>query len=135
MEKIDKGKAVNNLIAQVKYNDQGLVPVIIQDYLNGEVLMLAYMNKEAFRKTIESGTTWFWSRSRQKYWQKGEHSGHIQVVKEVLIDCDNDTILIKVDQVKAACHTGYRSCFYRKLIGGEFKIFQEKVFNEKEVYS
>ncbi|MCX8012359.1 MAG: phosphoribosyl-AMP cyclohydrolase [Desulfobacterota bacterium] len=128
-------KAMDNLIDQIKYNEKGLVPVIIQDYLNNEVLMLAYMNKEAFRMTLESGQTWFWSRSRQKYWQKGEHSGHIQRVKDVLVDCDNDTILIKVEQIEAACHAGYRSCFYRKLIDGEFKIFQEKVFNEKEVYS
>ena len=123
------------LIDQIKYDEQGLVPAIIQDYISGEVLMVAYMNKEAFKKTFDSGQTWFWSRSRKKYWQKGEHSGHTQMVKEILIDCDNDAILIKVDQNKAACHEGYRSCFYRRVEGQEFKIFQEKVFDEKKVYS
>lgn len=122
------------LIDQIKYDEQGLVPAIIQDYMNNEVLMVAYMNKEAFKKTLESGQTWFWSRSRKKYWLKGEQSGHTQTVKEILIDCDNDAVLIKVDQKKAACHMGYRSCFYRKREGQEFKVFQEKIFEEKEVY-
>ena len=123
-----------DLSEQIKYDEQGLVPVIIQDYMNNEVLMVAYMNKVAFKKTLESGQTWFWSRSRKKYWLKGEQSGHTQSVKEVLIDCDNDAVLIKVDQKKAACHAGYRSCFYRKVEGQEFKIFQEKIFDEKETY-
>jgi len=128
-------KGSMKLIEQIKYDEQGLVPVVIQDYVNNEVLMVAYMDKEAFKRTLESGQTWFWSRSRKKYWQKGEHSGHTQMVKEILIDCDNDAILIKVDQNKAACHEGYRSCFYRRVEGQEFKIFQEKVFDEKKVYS
>lgn len=97
--------------------DKGLVPAIIQHYKTGEVLMLAYMNKESFEKTLETGTTWFWSRSRQKFWNKGETSGHFQYVKSISFDCDGDTLLIKVDQVGAACHTGNKSCFYR-----EFKI-------------
>ena len=111
---------------QIKYDEKGLVPVIIQDYLNNEVLMVGYMNKESLKRTLESGKTHFWSRSRQQYWQKGEHSGHIQLVKDILIDCDKDALVIKVDQKVAACHTGYRSCFYRKLQGQEFKIFQKK---------
>lgn len=122
------------LIDQIKYDEHGLVPAIIQDYVNNEVLMVAYMNKEAFKRTLESGKTWFWSRSRKQYWLKGEQSGHTQTVKEILVDCDNDAVLIKVDQKEAACHTGYRSCFYRKKEGQEFKVFQEKIFDEKKVY-
>lgn len=94
----------------------GLIPAVVQDYENGEVLMLAYMNKESLRLTFETGKTWFFSRSRQKLWNKGETSGHFQFVKDVMIDCDKDTILIKVKQVGAACHTGNRSCFFRKLV-------------------
>lgn len=94
----------------------GLIPAVVQDYENGEVLMLAYMNKESLRLTFETGKTWFFSRSRQKLWNKGETSGHFQFVKDVMIDCDEDTILIKVKQVGAACHTGNRSCFFRKLV-------------------
>lgn len=95
---------------------KGLIPAVVQDVQNGEVLMLAYMDKEALEKTIETGTTWFWSRSRKSYWNKGETSGHFQYVKEISVDCDGDTILLKVEQIGAACHTGNRSCFYRKLI-------------------
>lgn len=93
----------------------GLVPAIVQDFQNGEVLMMAYMNKKSLEKTIDTGTTWFWSRSRQEYWNKGATSGHFQYVKSISIDCDGDTILIKVDQIGAACHTGNRTCFYREL--------------------
>lgn len=92
---------------------KGLVPAIIQDIENGQVLMLAYVNKEALKRTIETRTTWFWSRSRQEYWNKGVTSGHIQQVKEISVDCDGDTILIKVQQTGAACHTGNRSCFFK----------------------
>ncbi|MCY6960504.1 phosphoribosyl-AMP cyclohydrolase [Clostridium brassicae] len=93
----------------------GLIPTIIQDYKNNEVLMLAYMNKESLQKTIDSGTTWFWSRSRKELWNKGATSGHLQFVKSISIDCDYDTLLIKVEQVGVACHTGNRSCFYRNV--------------------
>lgn len=93
---------------------KGLIPAIVQDYENDEVLMLAYMNEESFNKTIDTKTTWFFSRSRNKLWNKGETSGHFQYVKDIFIDCDSDTILIKVKQIGAACHTGNRSCFYRK---------------------
>lgn len=107
--------AAENIEDILKFNQQGLIPAIVQDYQNGEVLMLAYMNRESLRKTIETGLTWFWSRSREKLWQKGETSGHIQQVKEIFYDCDADTLLIKVDQTGPACHTGARSCFYRSL--------------------
>ncbi len=113
----------------------GLVPAIVQDYKTGDVLMLAYMNKQAWEKTLETGKATFWSRSRNALWLKGETSGHVQLVHEIFIDCDDDTILLKVDQVGgAACHTGYRSCFYRKLEGGEILTVGERVFNPEDVY-
>jgi phosphoribosyl-AMP cyclohydrolase len=93
----------------------GLIPVIAQEHKTGEVLMMAYMNKESFGKTIETGTAWYYSRSRDELWNKGATSGHFQHVKEMLIDCDRDTILIKVDQVGPACHTGNKSCFYSEV--------------------
>jgi len=123
-----------NIVNEIKYDANGLVPVIIQDYKNNEVLMVAYMNGESLKITLETGVTHFWSRSRQKLWKKGETSGHLQEVKEVLIDCDQDALIMKVDQKVAACHTGYRSCFYRKLDGGRFIVFQEKIFEEHDVY-
>lgn len=97
----------------LKYDEKGLIPAVIQDCKTGEVLMVAYMNAESVKKTVESGLTWFWSRSRQKFWQKGETSGHIQKVQDILYDCDHDTLLVKVDQTGPACHTGARSCFFR----------------------
>ncbi|MDP3297877.1 MAG: phosphoribosyl-AMP cyclohydrolase [Thermodesulfovibrionia bacterium] len=104
------------MIPELKYDDKGLIPAIIQDVENNEVLMLAYMDKTALEKTIETGKTHFWSRSRQKYWMKGETSGNVQLVKEILYDCDGDTLLIKVKQVgSGACHTGNRTCFYRSI--------------------
>lgn len=96
--------------------EKGLVPAIVTDFENNEVLMLAYMNREAFDKTIETKKTWFYSRSRKKLWNKGETSGHFQFVKEISVDCDGDTLLIKVQQLGAACHTGNRSCFYRRIV-------------------
>jgi phosphoribosyl-AMP cyclohydrolase len=97
----------------LKFNENGLIPAVIQDWMSLEVLMVAYMNAESLRRTVETGVTWFWSRSRQKYWQKGETSGNVQRVKEILYDCDQDTLLIKVEQNGPACHTGSRSCFFR----------------------
>ena len=94
----------------------GLIPAVIQDYESGQVLMVAYMNEESLKRTLQSGTTWFWSRSRNEYWNKGETSGHYQYVKGISVDCDGDTLLIKVKQVGAACHTGNRSCFYRNIL-------------------
>ena len=104
------------MIPELKYDDKGLIPAIIQDVENNEILMLAYMDKTALKKTIETGKTHFWSRSRQKYWMKGETSGNVQLVKEIFYDCDEDTLLIKVKQVgSGACHTGNRTCFYRSI--------------------
>ena len=102
-------------LSSLKFDKQGLIPAIIQDYKNGEVLMLAFMNKESLRRTLKSGKTCFWSRSRKEYWVKGLTSGHFQFVKSVAYDCDMDALLIKVRQVGAACHTGNRSCFYRRI--------------------
>ena len=101
----------------LKFDDKGLIPAVIQDWNNKEVLMVAYMNAESVKRTVETGLTWFWSRSRQKYWQKGETSGNVQRVKEILYDCDQDTLLILVEQTGPACHTGARSCFFRNFSG------------------
>lgn len=118
----------------VEFGPDGLVPVIIQDHKTGEVLMFAAMNREALEKTLAGPHVTFWSRSRKKLWTKGEESGHTQTVKEVRLDCDGDALLIKVDQKVAACHEGYRSCFYRKIEGGKPKVIAEKVFEPREVY-
>ena len=122
------------LFDQIKYDSQGLVPVIIQDWQNNGVLMVAYMNRESLKTTLETGKTHFWSRSRQKYWMKGESSGHTQQVKEIFIDCDADCVLMKVEQIVAACHTGYRSCFYRKWASGGLALVGKKMFEEEDVY-
>ena len=101
---------------ELKYDDKGLIPAIVQEAKTGEVLMLAYMNRSSIEMTLKSGYTHFWSRSRQKYWKKGETSGCVQEVKEILYDCDADTLLVKVNQQgKGACHTGERTCFYRNI--------------------
>jgi phosphoribosyl-AMP cyclohydrolase len=119
-------------IPELKYDANGLIPAIIQDAENSEVLMMAYMNKTSLEKTVETGYTYFWSRSRQKYWKKGETSGHIQEVKAILYDCDKDTVLIKVIQHgPGACHTGHRSCFFTDITEKEIA---QKVFSESDVY-
>lgn len=103
-------------LPQLEYKDNGLIPAIIQDINTNEVIMLAYMDETALKKTIETGRTHFWSRSRQRYWMKGETSGNVQIVKEILYDCDKDTLLIKVEQVgSGACHTSNRTCFFRRI--------------------
>jgi len=119
-------------IPELKYDANGLIPAIIQDAENNEVLMMAYMNKTSLEKTVETGYTYFWSRSRQKYWKKGETSGHVQEVKAILFDCDKDTVLIKVLQHgPGACHTGHRSCFFTDI---SEKEIAQKVFSESDVY-
>jgi phosphoribosyl-AMP cyclohydrolase len=113
----------------------GLIPAIAQDYQTGEVLMLAYINEESWNETLKTGNATYWTRSRQKLWRKGEESGNVQKVKEILVDCDADTVIFKIDQIGgAACHKGYRSCFFRKLENGELKIQGERVFDPAEVY-
>lgn len=124
-----------DLLERISFNDKGLLPVIVQDINRGEVLMLAWMDKEALKKTITSGKAYFWSRSRKKLWLKGESSGHYQLVRELWIDCDEDTLLIKVDQIKAACHKGYKSCFFRQINKeGKLELIGEKVFEPGKVY-
>lgn len=127
---------IDSLIKRIKFNRHGLVPVIIQETKTGEVLMLAYMNRRALRKTLASAKTYFWSRSRKRLWLKGESSGHTQSVRQIFLDCDGDTLLIKVTQKGAACHTGYYSCFYRQLDveSGSFKVVAKKTFDPKKVY-
>jgi len=124
-----------DLLEKVSFNKEGLLPVIVQDINRGEVLMMAWMDREALRKTIDSGKAHFWSRSRKKLWLKGESSGHHQLVREMWIDCDEDTLLIKVEQIKAACHKGYKSCFFRKINKeGKLELIGEKVFEPGKVY-
>ncbi len=113
----------------------GLIPVIVQDYQSGEVLMLAYMNKEAWETSINTGRATFFSRSRQKLWVKGEASGNLQIIKEIRIDCDDDALLLKVEQRGgAACHTGHKSCFFKKVENSSIRIVGEPVFHPGEVY-
>ena len=117
-----------------KVGDQNLVIAIAQDYKTSEVLMVAYMNHEALKKTIETKRAHYWSTSRQKLWLKGESSGNFQHVEEILVDCDEDAVLIKVSQKGGACHEGYESCFFRKLIDNKLEIVGNKVFDPDEVY-
>ena len=113
----------------------GLLPVITQDYETNEVLMLAYINKEAFQHTLDTRKAHYWSRSRNKLWLKGESSGHIQEIHEILVDCDLDTVIYKVKQIGgAACHKGYRSCFYRAYEQTDLKIVGERIFDPADVY-
>lgn len=115
---------------EFKFNEDGLIPAIVQDYKTGEVLMLAYMNEEAFQKTKETKSSWFYSRSRQELWNKGATSGNTQTVKKISYDCDQDTILLQVEQKGAACHTGERSCFYRDIELGEEPSFRRDVVHQ-----
>jgi phosphoribosyl-AMP cyclohydrolase len=113
----------------------GLLPAIVQDFATGDVLMLAYINEESWQKTKETGKAHYWSRSRNKLWLKGESSGHVQLVKEILVDCDADTVVFRVEQLGgAACHKGYRSCFFRQVQDNDFVIKEEPVFDPGEVY-
>lgn len=123
----------NNIMVEIKYDEKGLIPAIIQDSSNNEVLMMAYMNEESLNKTLASGYTWFFSRSRQQLWMKGESSGNTQKVEQILYDCDEDTLLIKVKPAGPACHTGNYSCFYRDLQGEEIDTsipFQINILQE-----
>ena len=112
---------------QLKYNADGLIPAIVQEHSTGRVLMMAWMNRESLEKTVVTGHTCFWSRSRQKFWIKGETSGHFQKVKDIAFDCDGDTLLIQVEQTGAACHENYQSCFFRSVEGDGFRITESKL--------
>lgn len=114
---------------------KGLIPTIVQDYKTGDVLMLAYMNQDAWKATLSTGNATYYSRSREKLWVKGETSGRRQRVKEIRIDCDDDTILLKIEQIgEAACHTGHRSCFHKKIENGSVTVVGKPLFDPKEVY-
>ena len=124
-------------IDDLKFDANGLIPAVVQDWKDGTVLMVAYMNRASLLKTVRTKKATFWSRSRSKFWIKGEQSGNVQKVKSLHYDCDGDCILLKVDQVGgAACHTGYRSCFFRKLTTkGTAKVTGKRVFNPEKVYA
>ncbi len=124
-----------NVCDKIKFNAEGLVPAIIQDKASGRVLMMAWMNRASLESTIATGKTHFWSRSRQKFWMKGESSGHTQTVKDIAFDCDGDTLLIQVEQTGAACHEGYRSCFFRSVNpdGGD-RVTEPRLKSPGEIY-
>jgi phosphoribosyl-AMP cyclohydrolase len=112
---------------QIKWNEAGLVPAVVQDAANGQVLMMAWMNRESLRRTVLTGKATYWSRSRQEFWVKGETSGNTQAVKRIAVDCDMDTLLLEVEQVGAACHEGYRTCFFRDFVTDELVVNSEKL--------
>jgi phosphoribosyl-AMP cyclohydrolase len=119
----------------LKYDSAGLIPAIIVDAGDKSMLMMAWMNAQSLKATVQTGKTHFWSRSRQKYWMKGEESGHTQQVRAIYTDCDQDTLVIEVTQQGAACHDGYRSCFYRKLTpAGDWEVIGKPLFDPKSVY-
>ena len=124
-----------NWLNDVKWDDQGLVPVIAQDADSNELLMFAWMNREALERTAESGEAVYWSRSRRKLWHKGEESGHVQKVREIRIDCDNDAILLKIEQTGGiSCHTGRRSCFYQRLDDAHWHEVEGVLKDPSEIY-
>jgi len=133
---LDKIVRPMSFFDQLKFDSNGLIAAIIQEAGTGRVLMMAWMNRASLEKTIETGLTHFWSRSRQKFWMKGETSGHVQRVKDIAFDCDGDTLLIQVEQVGAACHEGYRSCFFRSMTdGGQgFRVTEARLQSPEEIY-
>ena len=125
----------NSLVQDIKWNEQGLIPAIAQDWQTGEVLMLAWMNRDALNLTISEGRAVYWSRTRQALWRKGEESGHVQHLKELRIDCDADTVLMKVEQISGiACHTGRRSCFYQRLEEGAWRVVEDVIRDPADIY-
>jgi phosphoribosyl-AMP cyclohydrolase len=120
----------------MKFDSNGLIPAVVQDAENGEVLMVGYMNKEAVERTLATGKVTFWSRSRQKFWVKGETSGHFQHLRGMYVDCDEDCLLVKVEQIGPACHEGYRSCFFRQVNadGTELTTLGEPLKSKEEIY-
>lgn len=125
-----------NSFDQLKFDANGLIPAIIQDEKTGRVLMMAWMNRASLETTIATGKTHFWSRSRRKFWMKGESSGHTQTVKDIAFDCDGDTLLVQVEQLGAACHEGYRSCFFRSLqdAGASVRITEAQLLPPEQIY-
>ena len=125
-----------SLYDQLKWTADGLIPAIIQDHRDGRVLMMAWMNRASLEKTLSTGKTWFWSRSRQKFWMKGESSGNVQVVRNVAFDCDCDALLIQVEQSGPACHEGFRSCFFRTVgeAGAAWTTTEERLETPENLY-
>lgn len=125
-----------SLYDQLKWTADGLIPAIIQDHRDGRVLMMAWMNRASLEKTLSTGKTWFWSRSRQKFWMKGESSGNVQVVRNVAFDCDGDALLIQVEQSGPACHEGFRSCFFRTVgeAGAAWATTEERLETPENLY-
>jgi phosphoribosyl-AMP cyclohydrolase len=120
---------------KLKFNPDGLIPAIVQDHTTGRVLMMAWMNRASLEKTVETGKTHFWSRSRQKFWMKGEESGHTQSVKDIAFDCDGDTLLVQVEQTGPACHEGYRSCFFQSVEGASaYKTTEPQLIPPEQIY-
>ncbi|MEM2933899.1 MAG: phosphoribosyl-AMP cyclohydrolase [Methanocellales archaeon] len=121
---------MNEVLQEVNFKDE-LITAVVQDFKTNEVLMCAFMNREALEKSLSTGKMCFYSRSRRRLWVKGETSGHYQYIKEVRIDCDGDSLLFKVEQIKAACHEGYRSCYFRKLENGKWKVVEPKIIQKE----
>jgi phosphoribosyl-AMP cyclohydrolase len=130
----ERTKTVEKVLTELKYNTDGLIPAIAQQYDSGEVLMLAWMSKVSIEETLQTKRVCYWSRSRQAFWRKGESSGQIQQLKEMSFDCDADTLLLKVDQTGPACHTGRRSCFFYQVVNGVVEISSEPLIDPKELY-
>ncbi|GAB4534284.1 MAG: phosphoribosyl-AMP cyclohydrolase [Roseibium sp.] len=140
-ERGDKTAVEDGDLLMPKFDADGLIAAVVTDAASGEVLMVGYMNAEALKRTLETGEAWYWSRSRQGFWKKGETSGQVQSVHEILTDCDQDALVLKVSVAGngATCHTGYRSCFFRRLVKGDGavrleRVEAEKVYNPEEVY-
>lgn len=136
VEKFELGQSVklSDALNEIPWNQDGLIPAIAQQHDTGEVLMMAWMNRESLEETVQTGRVCYWSRSRQQLWRKGESSGQVQVLKELRFDCDGDTALLKVDQTGPACHTGRRDCFYNKVEGDRMVIDKEPLIDPSELY-
>lgn len=127
--------SISRIMSLIKFDKlNGLIPIVAQDHKTNEILMVAFANEEALRKSLATGKAHYWSRSRNELWEKGSQSGHFQYIQEILLDCDEDTLIFKVKQVKAACHTGYYSCFYRRIEKDVPQIVGKKVFDPESVY-
>ena len=136
LESLETGQSMklSEVIDQMPWNQDGLLPAIAQQFDSKEVLMMAWMNRGALIETLETGRVCYWSRARQQYWRKGESSGQVQALKELRLDCDGDTILLLVDQTGPACHTGRRDCFYNKIEGGQVIVDKAPIMSKEELY-
>lgn len=131
---LGEGLPLQEVLENLPYNQDGLIPAIAQQHDSGEVLMMAWMNRASIEETLKTGRVCYWSRSRQAYWRKGESSGQVQNLKSIRFDCDGDTVLLQVDQLGPACHTGRRNCFYNEVQGDQVKVISEPLIDPKELY-